>query len=130
MAREALRLATVAVGNREEVEVAVGTRDPRRGGRRRCSSWASRSRSSSGARRACWSPPRDGRAAVPPVPTEVVCGLGAGDAFGGSLAYGLLQGWPPERTVRMANAAGSIVASRLACADAMPTLGELEGVLA
>ena len=122
--------ATVAVGNREEVEVAVGTRDPTRPPTG-CSSSASRSRSSSRARPACWSRTRGGPdVEVPPVPTEVVYGLGAGDAFGGSLAYGLLQGWPPERAVRMANAAGSIVASRLACADAMPTLEELEGVLA
>ena len=89
-----------------------------------------RSRSSSRARTACsW--PRRTAASGPARPdAEVVCGLGAGDAFGGSLAYGLLQGWPPERAVRMANAAGSIVASRLACADAMPTLDELEGALA
>ena len=94
-------------------------RQPRGGrGRRRharprrrptgCSSSASRSRSSSRARRACSSPPVTGASRSPPVPTEVVCGLGAGDAFGGSLCYGLLQGlaagacvgWPtrPDRS--------------------------------
>ena len=31
---------------------------------------------------------------VPPVPVEVVNGLGAGDAFGGALCHGLLAGWP------------------------------------
>ena len=30
---------------------------------------------------------------VPPVPVEVVNGLGAGDAFGGALCHGLLAGW-------------------------------------
>src|SRR5919202_1590535 len=63
---------------------------------------------------------------VPPVPVEVVNGLGAGDAFGGALVHGLLAGWPLERTIALANAAGSYVAGQLACADAMPTLDELE----
>ena len=63
---------------------------------------------------------------VPPVPVEVVCGLGAGDAFGGALCHGLLSGWPLERTLRFANAAGAIVASRLLCADAMPTGEDVE----
>ena len=35
---------------------------------------------------------------VPPVPVEVVNGLGAGDAFGGALCHGLLAGWDLERT--------------------------------
>src|ERR687887_28644 len=51
---------------------------------------------------------------VPPVPVEVVNGLGAGDAFGGALCHGLLAGWPAARMMRFANAAGAIVASRLA----------------
>jgi 5-dehydro-2-deoxygluconokinase len=57
---------------------------------------------------------------VPPAPIEVLCGLGAGDAFGGALCHGLLSGWPDERTVAFANAAGGIVASRLLCSQAMP----------
>nr|BFE83542.1 hypothetical protein GCM10020093_061430 [Planobispora longispora] len=66
---------------------------------------------------------------VPPVPVEVVNGLGAGDAFGGALCHGLLAGWPLERTLRFANAAGAIVAGRLACAPAMPTAAEVLEVL-
>ena len=58
---------------------------------------------------------------MPPVPVEVVNGLGAGDAFGGALCHGLLAGWELERVMRFANAAGAIVASRLACSAAMPT---------
>jgi 5-dehydro-2-deoxygluconokinase len=45
------------------------------------------------------------RVAVPPVPVEVVNGLGAGDAFGGALCHGLLAGWELERVMRFANAA-------------------------
>jgi 5-dehydro-2-deoxygluconokinase len=66
---------------------------------------------------------------VPPVPVEVVNGLGAGDAFGGALCHGLLAGWELARMMRFGNAAGAIVASRLACADAMPTAAEVEALL-
>jgi 5-dehydro-2-deoxygluconokinase len=66
---------------------------------------------------------------VPPVPVEVVNGLGAGDAFGGALCHGLLAGWELERVMRFANAAGALVASRLACADAMPEESEVENLL-
>jgi 5-dehydro-2-deoxygluconokinase len=60
------------------------------------------------------------------VPVDVVNGLGAGDAFGGALVHGLLHDWPLERTIRLANAAGSYVAGQLLCSDAMPTLADLE----
>ncbi len=66
---------------------------------------------------------------APPIEVEVVNGLGAGDAFGGGLCHALLSGWEPERAIRFANAAGAIVASRLACADAMPTADEVERLL-
>jgi 5-dehydro-2-deoxygluconokinase len=51
----------------------------------------------------------------------VVNGLGAGDAFGGALAHGLLSGWDIRRVMSFANAAGAHVAGELACSDAMPT---------
>jgi 5-dehydro-2-deoxygluconokinase len=66
---------------------------------------------------------------VPPVPVDVVNGLGAGDAFGGALGHGLLAGWDIERVMRFANAAGAIVAGRLACSDAMPTAAEVTAFL-
>jgi 5-dehydro-2-deoxygluconokinase len=124
-AREALRHATVAVGNRDEVAVAVGTRDPHE---------ASAALLELGVEVAIVKRGPDGVLArtrtelveVDPVPVEVVNGLGAGDAFGGALAFGLLRGWRLERTIRLANAAGAYVAARLACADAMPTLDELD----
>jgi 5-dehydro-2-deoxygluconokinase len=67
---------------------------------------------------------------VPPVPVEVVNGLGAGDGFGGALCHGLLAGWPLERVIGFANAAGAVVASRLECSTAMPTTAEVETALA
>ncbi|HEX7299877.1 MAG TPA: 5-dehydro-2-deoxygluconokinase [Solirubrobacteraceae bacterium] len=123
-AREALRHATVAVGNRDEVAVAVGTRDPTQ---------ASAALLELGVEMAIVKQGPDGVlvrtaagvAEVPPVAVEVVNGLGAGDAFGGALVYALLHDLEPERAVRLANAAGAYVAARLACADDMPTLPEL-----
>jgi 5-dehydro-2-deoxygluconokinase len=119
----------VVVGNRSEVEVAVGTADPEEAARRlldRGIEIALVKKGGDGVLVAT----AEGMTTVPPVPVKVVCGLGAGDAFGGSLVHGLLSGWDPVTTARYANAAGAIVASRLACADAMPTIGELETVLA
>jgi 5-dehydro-2-deoxygluconokinase len=66
---------------------------------------------------------------VPPYFVKVVSGLGAGDAFGGMLVHGLLSGWDPVRIVEYCNVAGAIVASRLLCSDAMPTLAEVEEAL-
>jgi 5-dehydro-2-deoxygluconokinase len=63
-------------------------------------------------------------------PVEVVCGLGAGDAFGAALVDGLLSGWAPRLIGEYANVAGALVASRLLCADAMPTSSELRAGLA
>jgi 5-dehydro-2-deoxygluconokinase len=59
----------------------------------------------------------------------VLNGLGAGDGFGGALCHGLLAGWPLDRVLRFANAAGAIVASRLECSTAMPTTAEVDGFL-
>jgi 5-dehydro-2-deoxygluconokinase len=73
---------------------------------------------------------RTERVEVPPTPVDVVNGLGAGDAFGGSLIHGLLAGLPLEQMLRNANAAGAIVASRLECSTAMPTQAEIETLLA
>lgn len=63
----------------------------------------------------------DGRLDVPPIETEVMNGLGAGDAFAAALGHGLLRGLPMEKTLRRANAAGAMVASQLPCSEAMPS---------
>jgi len=115
--REAASFATVLIGNREEwdvlgevpdgVDVAIEELGPEgvrgtRGGE---------------------------TVVVPPIEVDVVNGLGAGDAFGGALCHGLLAGWELERLLRFANAAGALVASRLGCADEMPSLAEVEELL-
>ncbi|WP_394824260.1 5-dehydro-2-deoxygluconokinase [Pendulispora albinea] len=122
--RAALPYATVAVGNLDECDTAVGETEPR---------------AAAIALRACGvelAVVKQGPAGVlaidteravhvPPHPVEVVNGLGAGDAFGGALCHGLLARWPLERVLRFANVAGAIVASRLSCSSAMPTTLEV-----
>jgi 5-dehydro-2-deoxygluconokinase len=127
--QEALPFVTVAVGNQDECDTAVGVREPRAA--------ADALRELGVELAVVKQGPRgvlavDGADAVevPPVPVEVVNGLGAGDAFGGALCHGLLSGWDAERTMRFCNAAGALVASRLACADAMPSEGEVDALLA
>jgi 5-dehydro-2-deoxygluconokinase len=127
-AREALSHATVAVGNRDEAAVATGTRDPEEAADALLGLGVELAIVKRGPE-GVLARTREQRVEVPPVPVEVVNGLGAGDAFGGALVHGLLHEWPLERTIRLANAAGAFVAGRLACADAMPVLSDLEGAL-
>ncbi|MFH8435825.1 5-dehydro-2-deoxygluconokinase [Streptomyces sp. NPDC018007] len=128
--REALAHATVAVGNVEECAVATGEREPYAAARALLAAGVELAVVKQGPR-GVLAVHRDGTAAdCPPLPVEVVNGLGAGDAFGGALCHGLLAGWPLDRLVRYANAAGAIVASRLACSSAMPFPNEVEKALA
>ncbi|MFF1480601.1 5-dehydro-2-deoxygluconokinase [Streptomyces sp. NPDC058301] len=128
--REALRHATVAVGNLDECAVATGEREPHAAARALLAAGVELAVVKQGPK-GVLAVHRDGSTAeVPPVPVEVVNGLGAGDAFGGALCHGLLGGWDTERLMRYANAAGAIVASRLACSSAMPYPAEVERVLA
>jgi 5-dehydro-2-deoxygluconokinase len=66
---------------------------------------------------------------VPGFPVEVVNGLGAGDAFAAALGHSLLRGLPLVEAVRRGTVAGAIVASQLACSEAMPRGDELEAAL-
>ncbi|HEY3506030.1 MAG TPA: 5-dehydro-2-deoxygluconokinase [Actinocatenispora sp.] len=120
----ALGSVTVAVGNLDECEIAVGERDPDRAADALLDAGVELAivkRGPAGvlARTA------DERLVVPPVPVEVVNGLGAGDAFGGALCHGLLAGWPLADTIAFANAAGALVAGRLACSADMPATDEV-----
>ncbi|MFF4824811.1 5-dehydro-2-deoxygluconokinase [Streptomyces sp. NPDC001312] len=127
---EALRHATVAVGNVDECEIATGVREPEACAEALLAAGVELAVVKQGPK-GVLAVHRDGtRAEVPPVPVEVVNGLGAGDAFGGSLCHGLLSGWDLTTTMRYANAAGALVASRLACSAAMPTRAEVDGLLA
>jgi 5-dehydro-2-deoxygluconokinase len=128
MAERAIALATVVVGNREECAIAVGTDEP---------DAAADALLAAGVRLAIIKLGADGvmlatateRISIPALPIDVVCGLGAGDAFGGSLCYGLLHEWDLDRIGRFASAAGALVSTRLTCADAMPTVDELDALM-
>ena len=127
--QQVLPKITVAVGNRTECEVATGESDPDR---------AADALLAAGAELAVVKMGPGGvlgrtatsRVVVPPLEITPLNGLGAGDAFGGALCHGLLSGWPLEKVLQYANAAGAIVASRLECSTAMPTLAEIEILLA
>ncbi|MHB1475053.1 MAG: 5-dehydro-2-deoxygluconokinase, partial [Dermatophilaceae bacterium] len=121
----ALSMVTVAVGNREECEVAVGESDPDRAAEALLDKGIELAIVKQGPK-GVLARTRDQRVEVAPFPVEVVNGLGAGDAFGGALCHGLLAGWPLERVLRFASVAGAIVASRLECSTAMPTDQEVE----
>jgi 5-dehydro-2-deoxygluconokinase len=66
---------------------------------------------------------------VPGHPVEVVNGLGAGDAFAAALGHGLLRGLSLVVAARLGTVAGALVASQLACSEAMPRLEQLEEAL-
>ena len=122
--------ATIAIGNREECRIAVGAGDPDRAADRLLARGLRAALVKMGGDGVLVATARGERSLIPPLPVEVVCGLGAGDAFGGAFCHGLLRGWSITECARFGNAAGAIVASRLMCADDMPTIGEIDSFLA
>jgi 5-dehydro-2-deoxygluconokinase len=124
----ALTHATIAVGNREECAVAVGSDEPHEAARRLRAEGVELAIVKLGGDGVLVSS-EEGERLIAPPPVQVLCGLGAGDAFGGAVCHGLLNGWPHERTVAFANAAGGIVASRLLCSQAMPYEQEVTELL-
>jgi 5-dehydro-2-deoxygluconokinase len=115
LAHEAIAAADLVIGNEDEVDVA-GADDARplvvKRGERGATVYD------------------DGdETEVPGSPVEVVNGLGAGDAFAAALGQGLLRGLPLAEAVRRGNVAGAIVASQLACSEAMPRLEQLEAAV-
>ena len=106
--RRALAHATIAVGNLEEVSVAVGDGEPEGLAERLLDLGLELAVVKFGPEGVlvAWS---GGRSGSLPVEVEVVYGLGAGDAFGAALCHGRSRdGLFPN--VRFANAAGAYVA--------------------
>ncbi len=126
--REAIGQVTVAIGNKEECEVAVGETEPRRAAEALLDAGVEIAIVKQGPK-GVLGMTRDTLVEVPPTPVSVINGLGAGDSFGGAVCHGLLAGWDLETTLRFANAAGAIVASRRECSSAMPTTTEVEALL-
>ena len=125
----ALEHVTIAVGNREECEVAVGETDPHRAADALLERGLDLAVVKQGPK-GVLAATADERVEVPPYFVEVVNGLGAGDAFGGALVHGLLEDWNLRRVLEFANVAGALVASRLECSTAMPIPDEVEAGLA
>jgi 5-dehydro-2-deoxygluconokinase len=114
LAAEACAAADIVIGNEEEVEAAhvqAATVVVKRG------------------ERGATVYERDEETDVPGFPVDVVNGLGAGDAFAAAVGQSLLQKLPLVEAVRRGTVAGALVASRLACSEAMPRLEELEAAL-
>jgi 5-dehydro-2-deoxygluconokinase len=124
----ALEHVTVAIGNREECEVAVGETEPMRAADALLERGVELAIVKQGPK-GVLAKTKDETVEVPPYLVDVVNGLGAGDSFGGAICFGLLQGWGLEQMVKFANVAGAIVAGRLECSTAMPTREEVEEVL-
>ena len=124
----ALEHVTIAIGNKEECEVAVGETDPMRSADALLERGVELAIVKQGPK-GVLAKTKDETVEVPPYLIDVVNGLGAGDSFGGAICYGLLQGWGLERMLKFANVAGAIVAGRLECSTAMPTRDEVEEIL-
>jgi 5-dehydro-2-deoxygluconokinase len=120
-AQEAISMCTIAIGNITECQVALGISDPQE---------AATELLKRGVRIEIVKMGGDGvllateneRIVIAPRPIKLVCGLGAGDAFGGALVHGLLSGWGLHEIGEFANAAGAYLASELMCADAVPSI--------
>ena len=115
LAAEAVAAADIVIGNEEEVDASlvtdVSTLVLKRG------------------ERGATVYERGEETDLPGFPIQVVNGLGAGDAFAAALGHGLLHGIPLAEAVRRGTVAGALVASRLACSEAMPRLLEIEAAL-
>ncbi|MDO5503227.1 MAG: 5-dehydro-2-deoxygluconokinase [Actinomycetia bacterium] len=123
-AEQALAACTVAVGNREECRVAVGEEDPERAARALLERGVDLAVVKQGPAGVLAMTAQE-RVEVAPYEVTVLNGLGAGDAFGGAVCHGLLEGWDLGRLVDFANAAGAHVAARRECARAMPSAQEV-----
>jgi 5-dehydro-2-deoxygluconokinase len=120
----------MVIGNRTECEIAVGTSDPEQAIERLLERGVEIAVIKLGGDGVLIGNRQGVRARVAPIHVQVVSGVGSGDAFGAALCHGLLSGWDLPTCGTFANAAGALVASRLMCADDMPTLQEVSALVA
>ncbi len=124
----ALEYVTVAVGNRQECQIAVGQAQPHLAADALLERGVDLAIVKQGSK-GVLAKTADETVEVGPYFVDVVNGLGAGDGFGGALCHGLLAGWSLHRVLQFANVAGAIVASRRECSTAMPTAEEVEAIV-
>ena len=128
-ARAAIANCSVVVGNRTECEMAIGLTDPDKIADKFLSDGVTLAIVKLGAEGVMLATAEE-RIRIAPCKIKLVCGLGSGDAFGGALAHGLLNNWSTQEIGEFANAAGAYVATKLTCADAMPTEEMLRSFMA
>jgi 5-dehydro-2-deoxygluconokinase len=120
---------TMVIGNRAECEIVVGTSDPDVALDRLLGFGLEAAVVKLGGDGVLVGDRHGLRARVAPIEIDVVCGVGAGDAFGAAICHGLLAGWDLAECAKFGNAAGALVAARLMCADDMPTVAEVTALL-
>ena len=67
---------------------------------------------------------------APGFPVTVVDSTGAGDVFRGGYIYGMVKGWSFERQLWFANAAAAVSCTKAGAMGGVPTLAEVEDLLA
>jgi sugar/nucleoside kinase (ribokinase family) len=72
----------------------------------------------------CYAAGADFEGTVAPPLVDVVDGTGSGDAFAAGLIYAKLAGWPFERGVRFANAAGALATTAVGASEGVRGLEE------
>lgn len=65
----------------------------------------------------------------PAFAVDAVDTTGAGDVFRAGLIYGMLSGWPIERSMQFANAAAAVSCTRLGAMSAVPALREVSDLI-
>lgn len=123
-AQAAIDYCSVVVGNRTECEMALGTGEPQTAVDMLLDRGVTLAIVKMGAAGVLLATANE-RVTVAPLRITLVCGLGSGDAFGGALIHGLVNGWDVRSIGEHANAAGAYVATQLTCADAMPDIARL-----
>jgi len=123
-AQAAIDYCSVVVGNRTECEMALGTGEPQAAVDMLLDRGVTLAIVKMGAAGVLLATANE-RVTVAPLRITLVCGLGSGDAFGGALIHGLVNGWDVRTIGEHANAAGAYVATQLTCADAMPDIARL-----
>ena len=120
---------SIAIGNRAECRIAVGTEHPDAAADRLLERGLDAALVKLGADGVLVALVDGTRERIAPFPVELVCGLGSGDAFGGALCHALVRDLGLAEGARRGNAAGAIVAGRMMCADDMPTPHDIDALL-
>jgi sugar/nucleoside kinase (ribokinase family) len=124
-----LHLADVVFCNRRGLKAATGGDDIETG-MNRLTSWGAGHVVVTLGSQGAWAGSRGAVIHAPGHRVPVVDTTGAGDCFHAAFIFGLLAGWPPERTLHFANAAAALSVQKLGPRAGLPTREEIEAFLA